>query len=480
MEPPSDERLDRAVTSPIGISLILVLTLTAAVGIVVFGAAAFEDTQRETRISGAEQALTQFDSRTSQVALGVSDSKRVELGRGNYRVDESAGSVNITHVDWDNDGSNKTILETTDLGAVTYEADGTTIAYQGGGVWRKDADGDALMVSPPEFHYRDRTLTYPIVTVAGGSARSGEARARVSNGSTTPVYPSDQTYDGTTPFENPTASGSILVEIESTYCEGWESFFESRSEGVVHQPCDEGDDRTVIIDLSVPFEETFASPLSYSEDFQCDGGNKNYECPEAEESSRPSVSDHIDSEISNCETGGCEDLSQNPGEIEEGTYFANETVTFDDDTEFNTTDGNITLVIDAMLEYNGEASVVGDGEVQILLREGYDMSGGDGMNEGGEARQVQKYVHSDVDEIRHSGTNHLTGVVYAPGSKFVQGGTGTIKGAVIAETIVEEGNPASDWVWDPSLDDFKTDLIANQSPITYLHVTKNEVEVEFE
>ena len=480
MDPSSTERLDRAVTSPIGISLILVLTLTAAVGIVIFGAAAFEDSQRETRIAGAEQALTQFDSRTSQVALGVSDNKTVNLGRGDFRVNESAGTVNITHVDWDNDGSNKTILETTYLGAVIYEADGTTVAYQGGGVWRQDADGDALMVSPPEFHYRDRTLTYPIVTVAGQSARSGETRARVSGGFTTSVFPSHETYDGTIPFENPTGNGSIFVEIESNYCDGWESFFESRSDGAVHESCDEGDDRTVIIDLSVPFEETFTSPLSYSEDFDCDGGNEQFECPSAEKSSRPSVSDHIESEIKNCEGGDCDELSQTPGEIDNGTYFANETVTFDDDTEFNTTDGNITLVIDAKLEYGGEASVVGDGEVQLLLREGYDMTGGDGMNEDGEARQVQKYVHTDVDEIVHSGNNHLTGVVYAPGSEFRQEGTGTIRGAVIAETIVEHGAPASEWEWDPSLDDFQTDLIRNQSPITYLHVTKNEVEVELE
>lgn len=250
--PPTDEAVERAQTSPIGIVLILGITLSAALAIVVFGGAALENSQEDSRIGQAEQAMTQFDSRAAQVALGDSESQSVGMGTngGSYTIDEDAGTLKIYHQDWN--GSNSTVAdeyiygEVDDgiaLGAVVYETGGTTIAYQGGGVWRKNDDGSVRMVSPPEFHYRQATLTFPIVRVEGSGSVSGNARARISQNFTAKnIYPdlenattdrSAQYEDDDRIYSNPVQEGNMTVEIQSEYCEAWRSYFLARTEGVV-------------------------------------------------------------------------------------------------------------------------------------------------------------------------------------------------------------------------------------------------------
>lgn len=469
---------ERAQSSPLGISLIVGITLVAAVAIVVLGTVALENSQQESSIGQAEQAMTQFDSRTAQVALGDSTSKSIGLGRGDYRVDESAGSVTVYHENWDDDGSTETIFETQPLGAVTYRQDGTIIGYQGGGVWRQDADGDARMVSPPEFHYRDRTLTYPIVRVNGQEARSGSTRAHVLNPDSRDVFPRDETYEGTDiPYANPTDTGSILVEIESQFCTGWESFFESRSEGGIEQPCDEDDEDTVIIDLTVPFQETFENTITYTDPggLNCNPADN---CPDNSQSDRPSVSPAIEEQLSDCEQNNCgTELSGTVvgATLDETTYYADDDLVLEGVT-FDTSDNDVRLVVDGDLDLIDENDIEGDGEVQILLNGSYDLSGGDTINKDGSADQLQIYVHSDVDEITHDGDSHLTGVVYAPGTDFVQNGNGIVKGAILAKSVTDNG-ASSDWEQDESLEDFETDLVAG-NPITFLHITENEIEVE--
>lgn len=483
---PTGGDLERAQTSPIGIVLIISITMIAAIAIVVFGTAALEDTQQNAEIGQAEQSLTQFDSRAAQVALGESDRKRINLGDGDYEVNSSAGSVNITHVNWDNEQSTEVILPTTDLGAVTYKNGETVIAYQGGGVWRQDPGGASRMVSPPDFHYRDRTLTFPIITIHGDTARSGSTRARVSEGTTVPIFPNaSNAYDGENGplYANPTGNGSVMAEIESEYCEGWQSYFESRSEGAIPEggACDEGEEDTVIVDLTIPFQEAFANTLTYSDILNCNPADN---CPDNERADRPSVSPAVDREIANCEddSTNCldrdeltdEEIDHNGGK----PYYINESTTIRDVT-FNTSEEDVMVVIDGYTHITGDNDIVGDGEVQILLRGEYDLKDGDPtINKDGSANQLQIYVHSSVDEITHDGKSHLTGVVYAPNTDFVQNGNGDVVGAVIARSITDNGG-SSTWEYDESLENFETDLVGSGNPITFLHVTRNDISVDF-
>lgn len=236
----SSSPTDRAQSSPIGVILIIGLTLTAAVGIVVVGGDVIEDTQSESQLSQAEQAMTQFDARAAQVALGDSDSQTVSLGGqgGQYSVQEGVGRVRIIHENWNdsNDTQHEFVMYNETLGALEYESGDTTMAYQGGGVWRKGQDGDARMVSSPEFHYRSATLTFPLVRVEGSGGGAGQTTANVQRIETAQdIFPNDsETYpDGETKLLNPTQHGNVTVEITSEYCRGWKEYFEERTEGVV-------------------------------------------------------------------------------------------------------------------------------------------------------------------------------------------------------------------------------------------------------
>jgi hypothetical protein len=465
----------RAQSSPIGYILVLSLTITVAIGIVAFGAVALDDIQQDASVRQAEQSMTQFDSQAAQVALGDSTSKSVTLGRGDYEVDETAGTVTIRHENWDNNGNTEELLAPTDLGAITYERGDTTIAYQGGGVWRQDADGDAQMISPPEFHYRKATLTYPLITVAGSDSRNGETSTRVSKLPSRDIFPNQSaTYSGTSvPYSNPTQNGSVLVDIESDYCTGWQSYFESRSEGAIEERCAENVDDRVIVDLTVPFDESFDNTVTVTDDYDARGRGSG---PDYVVANKPSVSPAVEEKISDCQSG-CSDLNAALGgsDIDDGTYYAGNDVSLDGET-FDTDDGNITLVVDGAISINGDNDIEGDGEVRIYTDEAYVLQ--DSINEGGLARQLQIYVHSNAVQIEHKGSSHLTGIVYAPNTDFEQRGSGVVKGALIAKVVNVRGNPSNSFETDPSLDDFETDILNAQNPITFLHVTENEVRVE--
>jgi hypothetical protein len=272
----------RAQSSPIGVVLILGLTLTAAVGIVVVGGDAIQGTQSRSEVGQAEQAMTQFDARAAQVALGDSVSQTVSLGGqgGSYTVAEDVGRVKLLHEDWygtDCDGcedyasfsnttddGNTTILYDRTLGALVYESGDATVAYQGGGVWRKPDDGTARPVSSPEFHYRDATLTFPLVRLDGSGGAGGQVKANVQRVETAEdVYPNQsETYpDGETKLVNPVDQGNMTVEVTSDYCEGWRTYFEERTEGNVSE-CD-GD--TVTADIVA---------LGLQGEFPVTGGNE--------------------------------------------------------------------------------------------------------------------------------------------------------------------------------------------------------------
>lgn len=241
----------RAQAGPVGYMLVVGMTLVAAIGIVVFGAAVIQGSQGDAQKSQAELALTQFDSKAAQVALDESDVQTISLGSGgDYRVNEDEGAIRIYHDNW-SDGAvagDKEWIYGDDntwkpLGSVVYENGDTMIAYQAGGVWRKDGEG-STMVSPPEFQYRGSTLTFPIIRVTGDQSGSGDIKAHVTKDAPTrDVYPHpNREYDGGSgpPYINPIANGTMTVEVKSEYCQGWQAYFEDRTEGEVTECTDNG------------------------------------------------------------------------------------------------------------------------------------------------------------------------------------------------------------------------------------------------
>lgn len=216
----------RAQSEVIGVVLLLGLTVIGTTAIIAIGTTAISDSRQASEVQSTEHAMTLFDSRAGNVALGDADVQAVEFGRtdGRFDIEDGAngGTIRIEHringtVEWQHE---------TPLGAVVYTNDGTKVAYQGGGVWRHE-NGGTGMVSPPEFHYHGETLTLPLIRVTGEGSASGEPELSVrSVNETARIYP-------TTGDPYPIEQGRVTVTVESEYYEGWKRYFETRTNGKI-------------------------------------------------------------------------------------------------------------------------------------------------------------------------------------------------------------------------------------------------------
>lgn len=240
----------RGQSEVLGYALILGFTLISVGALVAFGGGVLDSTRSGIGAQQAEQAISQLDSRASLVALGDSDRQQLSLGNseGSYTVDPTAGRLTITH---ESESGDERLLYNESLGAVRYSVGSSEIAYQGGGVWRKDAG--SVMLSPPEFHYRGSTLTLPVIKIQGEGSISGGTRADLGTQPQTKVFP---TGGGGNLSSNPVDSGDVTVAVSSEYYTAWAEFFRSRTEGNVS--VDHGNETTSVTlvapDVQGPFD----------------------------------------------------------------------------------------------------------------------------------------------------------------------------------------------------------------------------------
>ncbi|WP_433623472.1 DUF7289 family protein [Halomicrococcus sp. NG-SE-24] len=233
----------RAQSETLGIVLLLGLTIVGTGLIVAFGSSSLDDSKHATDLDSAAQAMAQLDSRASRVGIGSANAQHATLS-----VDGDEETVRRTDGGWmrvhinRTNGSDAVVMNQT-LGAVVYENGDTTIAYQGGGVWRR-TDGGATMVSPPEVHYRDTTLTLPLVVVGGEGRLDGGHLELTKNGTAEPKYPVANASK-----RNPLSDATVNVTVESDYYRAWGQFFEQRTGGDVEYDHDAG---TVTLTLVTP------------------------------------------------------------------------------------------------------------------------------------------------------------------------------------------------------------------------------------
>lgn len=233
----------RGQSEPVGVILILALAIIGSVAVVAFGTTALGNSEQQAQERRAEHSMTQFDSQMALVALGGSETRTISLGQSpsTYRVDPTQGTISVEHLDWDGGSNDETIVDGAPLGTVSYAIGSgsgeTTIAYQGGGVWRKDADGGSRMVSPPEFHYRGATLTLPIIGIGNEDTAGGAPTAVITRtADPTVVFPNQsRNYNATTTYKNPAQHGRVRITVESRFAGGWADFFRDRTEASVNR-----------------------------------------------------------------------------------------------------------------------------------------------------------------------------------------------------------------------------------------------------
>lgn len=459
-------------SNTLAVVLLLGITLTGTGVIVTFGAAAVGDTQAAADLGQAEQAMTQLDSRASLVAHGSSDVQRTRVGtngQGSIGLDESAGRMKVEIVN-ESTGAVEDVVLDEAMGAVVYERAGTTVAYQGGGVWRGGEDG-SVMVSPPEFNYRGGTLTLPLVLVRGQAASGGELVLRQRNPSTG-LFP-----DAATGRANPLDDGSVNVTVTSEYYEAWGRYFAQRTAGEVTY---DHPNETVQIELVVPFDEGFDNVVATTQPGGITvNGADPPPSPYATGVDYPSADSRIEDKISNCESGGCSSWTTTPtgGKT---YYYDGDLKNSDADLAVDTTAGDVELVVNGDADLD-DVVVTGGNNVTLYVRE--DFSNRGDVNAGltsGNAEQFRTIVHSDGD-VSNDGNSLYVGLIYAPDSEVDLngggGGSDNIVGGVVAETMDINGNP-NDFEYDEDIEGIDLGLGTNAPTILYLHVSTTEVEVD--
>lgn len=228
--------IEKGQVDSLGVLLLIVLTVAVSSTMVVFGSAALTDMQQQANSQRAQAFMQQFDAVAARTVLGSSDTQSISVGDadGRYNVSTDSGWLRIEHLN--HSGTDDEVLYNETLGAIIYEGDDAEIAYQGGGVWRRDTDSGSVMVSPPEVHYRGITLTLPIIRVTEGHGATGPSTAVIRPISQArSVYPNaSATYDGTsTRYLNPAANGSVVITVHSNYYRAWADYFRTRTETAV-------------------------------------------------------------------------------------------------------------------------------------------------------------------------------------------------------------------------------------------------------
>jgi len=467
----------RAVSAPLGVVLLLGIVVMSMAVVVTVGATALDDTREQMDIERAEKILTQFDSKSAMVALGESDSQSVSLAEGDgagFSLDEDAGWMNLT-VTNESTGDVKQILKA-DLGALTFERGNTSLAYQGGGVWKRTSGG-TTMVSPPEFHFRAATLTLPVVQLTGETNIDGSATVRKS-APTSIRYP-NASQDAA--FVNPLTDGRVNVTVHSDYYRSWGQYFDSRTKGNVYY--DDAND-TATIELVVPFNQNVDSVVATTTDA---GITVHGSDPPPDNSTTgvdyPLPDSRIESRIEDCEqtpspcntTASFDSIDPSPSANK--TFYTDSN--FGGVLDVNTSNGNVTVVVDGEFEPSS-VRVSGDNQLTVLVRDGFSVQA-DELNSPGNASDFVVAVHSDGD-VDFGGDYKFVGTTYAPGSDCDLNGGGSnspnIVGGVVCETATVNGNP-NDFEYDPDVANADLSLTADDATkLTFLHVTVNEVEVD--
>ncbi|WP_123622039.1 archaellin/type IV pilin N-terminal domain-containing protein [Halorubrum sp. CSM-61] len=477
------QRSERGQSEVIGVVLLLGITIAAVTVTVATGSAALGLVTDDARSASVENGMSQLSSQSSLVALGETDARRFDLGSvdgGQLRLDENAGRVEVRI----ENGSDTTTTYDGSIGTLEYVGDRRTVAMQGGGVWAMEGDR-GRMISPPEYHYRGETLTFPIVRVTGDES---------SPASGTGVVRRNASASNVTGTPNPLRNGTVVVEVESEYYEGWYDFFVRRADGTVTK---DDANQTATARLVVPEEVSFERTLTVG---QSDGyshqGNPNGELNESEyvsgvssPSPGPLIESSIESAAGNNDNTSCVTSSgfDDCDTLRTGTYYIDGDATVDGNLDFNTTDGNITIVVDGDFDVgNSELTVVDDSDngVKYYVNGSLNFQG-DGYvgtaNDDIEAERNQFYVNEGfLDNSDGDGNPTIEAIVYAPNADVVTKGNPTLRGAFVTRSLETGGNANVEY--DPDLAGLEIRVTggSGQNAITYLHVSENVIEIDFD
>jgi len=469
---------DRGQSELLGTVLIFGLSLFVIGTTLAFGATAIADLTDEAEATNVENSMSHLSSQISLVALGDASNQQYALSStrdGTVSVEPDAGELEVSHTVNGTEVGNASST----LGAIVYAGPQRDIAYQGGGVGTKQGN-TSRMVSPPEYYYRGATLTLPIIRVDGSGAVSGTARGQITPGSTPTARAED--------LDSPLQEGTVTVRVQSEYYEGWFNFLTQRAEGstVIHH-----NNNTVISELTVPSEVSFDKAISVREEYSAKG-NAGAEEGEVEEGvPHPSADSLIATRVSagstsndNDQHGCIDDTGIGSGcTLTTGTYYLDSDTTLPSDLDLDTSDGNISIIVNGDFDINYQDVTVTDTEtdnrVTYYIADDFEAQRGATLGTSSAdpepPRNALLIGDGLLEDSTGGGTITLDALIYAPDADFETAGNVDITGSLIANSADIRGNVDISGEGVPPGTTIEITGATNQ--IQYIHVSRNEVTV---
>ena len=511
---------DRAQANVVGFALLIGLTLVSVTGIVVIGAQGIGALQDQASGTQVEHAFTQLDSVGAEVALGRSEARTVKLGvRDDTVRTVPAGELRLTYEDGPT-------IHTQQLGAVVYRRGDTVVAYQGGGVWRGTGT-ESRMVSPPEIHFHDGTLTMPLIAVSSGGPRSGDEVVvrRLSQ----------QPNLGPGTVQNDV----VRLSVTSDYYMGWAQYFETRVDDV-HVTVDH-DTRTTTVELGrLEFDTTFEDAIqAHGGGVEVSTGNAEVNGPVTSEGpitvaqagsisgvtaahqslSTPAIDGVIEQRVGDAASDPdvtTQDIAAGQT-LTNGTYYDSDGFALSGTTTVDLSGGNVTLLVDGDMNVDGgELRVVNAGtnhRLRVFTTGDLTIKGGNvyvaprspGTDTDMDADRLVVYGTSAMQVAMVNGGAYFEGVIYAPRQADAPGindamptsqtqcaladgsyadtclGTGNfvVDGAIVGgPAVVKQSTEVN---YDDDLDGLTITVTADEvlaPELTYLHLSVNEIAIE--
>lgn len=213
--------MERAVSDMVGyvlmVGVILVgVGLTATVGI-----DHLESAQLSQNARGVEQSMELLENDLDEIQTARAAVRTTSLSMSSGHLEVAAGSSpSAVTVNVSGTGDSPT---TYSMGAIAYEFDGGVAAYEGGGVFLRTRNGNAIHRADPTFVCGNDHAVVSIVTLqgpaAGGSFSGSMARFRARENRSVLRFPANRSGPGS--FDTSTG---VNVTIDSRFESGWDRY----------------------------------------------------------------------------------------------------------------------------------------------------------------------------------------------------------------------------------------------------------------
>ncbi|NHN48867.1 hypothetical protein G9464_14860 [Halostella sp. JP-L12] len=519
----------RAQSTVLAVVLLVGVVGTMSIGLVLMANASIENTQQAAEDDRIEQAFLSLDGHVDAVARsdnGTTRSVDLELS-GNEGAVRKEGTGRIVV----NTSNRSSPVIDQPLGAIEYESGETTLAYQAGAVWRNSGN-DTTMVSRPDLDYRGRnTLTLPITSFEGDEHLSGGEVTIRKNRTVSPL--SEVTFvEGET----------VTINITSQYYVGWEQYFRENVNDVAIQSVDHDENRVIVqlgqreldgnfetgvvaagdVDTgngggpNAPLQSEVITTGTFSGDISCSSGSGDDCVTEGASVDMMALDGAIQQRLRTASGNASIEttIPSTGATLDAGTYYVDDDIYLDgSELELDLEDGNVTLLVNGSLALengnirvtNGDAS---DSYARVYTNGDMAMSNGNAAVtvEDDNPGRFQMYGTSEFQfAMGQSNNPGFQGVIYAPRDDPASGqndavdeyglssascddptkdicigsGSGTVSGSIIGGPM--ELHQSTTFEYDSQVRNIEPrlpDTGVVPPPITYLHASVHEVDIE--